>query len=736
MKIIARVALVAVAVSLVAAGVASAGIQRGDIPRPSIPIVLPTPMTAGAVPPAPRVHNALPDLAGAPPLSSTIEGFNFDDNSANTGGFLFIPPDPHGAVGPNHVVNVGNVTIQIFDKAGVKLSEQALASFFAPVGPPLGTFTFDPKVIYDQHSSRFVVITLERTDASSGGGAVDDSYILVAVSKTSDPTAGWWFGTIHSKINAGGVMRWADYPGLAADANAVYITANLFAFASGGGTYGGERVWIVDKTPLYSGGGIVANVYDAFGAAGIASFATTAQPAHVYGTIPGNVGTYLVSYSGLTNGGPGASEFVSVIEIADPLGGSGGPFFTNQFVSVGDIEDVGGAFGWPALPDAPQFGTTRTVEVNDRRLLDAVWRNGQLYAVTTIIPNAGADAGQTTAHWFQLNTMAGIGAIALTDGGNVGAEDLGQGTYTFFPSVAVDHCGDMAIGFSASNATIFPSACYTGRLVSDPPGTVQPTGILAAGVDYYYRAFGGTRNRWGDYSGLAVDPADDATFWAYNEYALQRGTILSCCPTEDGRWGTRWGAFNLGCAPVPVAITSFDAFAESGGVRLSARFEPNPRGFDVEVYRLDGSSELARRIDAMHNAGADPLDYLDASVRPGETYTYYVVTRDGDGALSSPRVTVTVPGVETALRQNTPNPFNPTTTIAFDLARRGHVVLRVYDVSGRVVRTLVDGVQDAGTHRATWDGRDDRGARVASGVYLYRLQAGSVTRTRKMVMMK
>ena len=735
MKPAARIFVVAVAMAVLVAGVASAAIERGEFPRPSIPIQLPTPVTVDGAPSVDRVSGALPDLAGAPPLSSTIEGFNFDDNSTNTGGFLVIPPDPFGAAGIDHVVNVGNVSIQVFTKAGVKLSEQSLKSFFAPVGPPLGTFTFDPKVIFDQHASRFVVIALERSDVGSGAAA-DDSYILVAVSKTADPTMGWWFATIHSKMNIGGVMRWADYPGLGVDASAVYVTANMFAFSSGGGGFGGERVWIIDKNPLYSGGAIVATAYDAFGAAGVAGFASTAQPAHVFGTIPGNVGTYLVSYSGLTNGGVGGAEFLNVIEIADPLGGGGGPFFTQQFVNVGDIENIGGGFGFPTLTDAPQAGTNRRIEVRDRALLSAVWRNGELFATATITPNAGADAGQTTAHWFKLNTMGGIGAIALADGGDAGAEDLGAGTYTFYPSVAVDNCGDMALGFAASSASMFPSACYTGRLVTDPAGTVQSTGILAAGMDYYYRAFGGTRNRWGDYSSIAIDPVDDATFWVYNEYALMRGTVIPSQPTEDGRWGTRWGAFNLGCSPVPVAITSFDAFTERGGVRLSARFEPNPRGFDVELYRIDGSSDLARRIDVVHNGGTDALDYLDASVRPGATYTYYVVTRDGDGALTSPRVTVTLPGMRTALHPNTPNPFNPTTTIAFDLASRTRVTLRVYDVAGRVVRTLVDGVRDAGAHRAVWDGRDDRGARVASGIYLLRLQAGAVSQTRKMVLMK
>jgi hypothetical protein len=88
------------------------------------------------------------------------------------------------------------------------------------------------------------------------------------------------------------------------------------------------------------------------------------------------------------------------------------------------------------------------------------------------------------------------------------------------------------------------------------------------------------------------------------------------------------------------------------------------------------------------------------------------------------------------LRPNYPNPFNPTTTIEYALPSRGHVRLRVYDVNGARVRTLVDGVESGGSHRVTWDGRDDSGMRAASGVYLLRIDAAGTTTTRKMTLLK
>jgi hypothetical protein len=94
-------------------------------------------------------------------------------------------------------------------------------------------------------------------------------------------------------------------------------------------------------------------------------------------------------------------------------------------------------------------------------------------------------------------------------------------------------------------------------------------------------------------------------------------------------------------------------------------------------------------------------------------------------------------GTATFLHQNIPNPFNPVTTIRFDLARSDQVSLRVYDAAGRQVRTLLDTSLPAGwNHRVTWNGLDENGRRVASGVYFYRLSAGDFSCTRKLVVLK
>ena len=100
----------------------------------------------------------------------------------------------------------------------------------------------------------------------------------------------------------------------------------------------------------------------------------------------------------------------------------------------------------------------------------------------------------------------------------------------------------------------------------------------------------------------------------------------------------------------------------------------------------------------------------------------------GDAAIQA--------GVPFALSQNYPNPFNPETQIAYGVPETGHVRITVYNLLGQTVRTIVDGVRPAGSHRARWDGRDDKGRALADGVYLYRIEAGGFSAVRRMVLLK
>ncbi|HXV12710.1 MAG TPA: choice-of-anchor D domain-containing protein [Candidatus Krumholzibacteria bacterium] len=150
-------------------------------------------------------------------------------------------------------------------------------------------------------------------------------------------------------------------------------------------------------------------------------------------------------------------------------------------------------------------------------------------------------------------------------------------------------------------------------------------------------------------------------------------------------------------------------------------------------------------------AGADFVVTMDAAGLAGGEYHARLSIRSNDPV--TPVVSIPVGlvvgaplsvagtgarGVPTrfALHPNRPNPFNPVTTIAYDLPRASRVRLAIYDVRGREVRALIDANQPSGSHEVRWDGRDARGVPAASGVYFYRLSAGDFVQTKKMVLLK
>ena len=469
-------------------------------------------------------------------------------------------------------------------------------------------------MIYDQYEDRFVVVDLERVGTAPGMDPGNISRIFLAVSKTSTPASAdstdWWYTAIDAKVVISSVDHWADYPGFAIDEEAVYVTANMFSHFSG--AFGGTRLWIIDKGMAggFYGGGTasVTGDWDFPGLTG--GFAGTFQPAHVFGSggVATGVGTFLVMYSGLTTGGPGGTESIQVIRVDDPLGSP--TFVGPEFVSMGDIEDVGGPFGFPDLPDAPQMGDTTKIEVNDSRTLHAVWRESSLWLTTTINPNSGPDLGQTTAHWVQLSTTI-LGSTTLTDQGDVGGEDIASGTFTFFPSIAVNSTEDVIVGFSASAPTIFPGAYYAGRFVGDPAGTVNPSVVVRAGLDSYVRTFGTPRNRWGDYTGASVDPNDDKSFWVFNEYAITKG---SGTPPEDGRWGTVYAHVPL--SDFVVEIRSDEVTAPLGFV-LEQNY-PNPfNPITNIIYSLPDESNVKLTI---YNPLGEVVETLVDEVQSASSY--------------------------------------------------------------------------------------------------------------------
>ncbi|MDD3577485.1 MAG: carboxypeptidase regulatory-like domain-containing protein, partial [Candidatus Cloacimonetes bacterium] len=128
--------------------------------------------------------------------------------------------------------------------------------------------------------------------------------------------------------------------------------------------------------------------------------------------------------------------------------------------------------------------------------------------------------------------------------------------------------------------------------------------------------------------------------------------------------------------------------------------------------------------------GFEPFTYENISVSANENTTVNFIlgpVSNGDDVI---------PVTATVLNGNYPNPFNPETTISYDIKDASQVSLEVYNLKGQLVRSLVNQNQNSGRYRVVFDGRDSKGNPLSSGIYLYRLNTGSYTSTRKMMLME
>ena len=129
--------------------------------------------------------------------------------------------------------------------------------------------------------------------------------------------------------------------------------------------------------------------------------------------------------------------------------------------------------------------------------------------------------------------------------------------------------------------------------------------------------------------------------------------------------------------------------------------------------------------------------YVDLDVDPGGAYEYLIEYSSEDGWQTLfESGTVSLPNVPFALLPNYPNPFNPSTTITYSVAMHGHVTLSIFDVSGKLVRTILNEEHVPGKYTIGWDGLNDQGHRAASGTYFCRLSAGKEAVTQKILLMR
>ena len=188
-----------------------------------------------------------------------------------------------------------------------------------------------------------------------------------------------------------------------------------------------------------------------------------------------------------------------------------------------------------------------------------------------------------------------------------------------------------------------------------------------------------------------------------------------------------------------VTMSSFEAIGATEQVELTWRVESE---YDNAGYRIFRDGSPIAFVEGRGNTEtALTYTWIDKDVTAGTVYRYRIADVDLDGretmhdfiaeATPKPAAGGQVP-TSYALYQNYPNPFNADTHIRFTLAEAGNTTLKIYNTTGQVIATLVDGHMDARTHEVRWDGRNANGEMVASGIYFYRLSSGNFAETKKM----
>jgi hypothetical protein len=198
--------------------------------------------------------------------------------------------------------------------------------------------------------------------------------------------------------------------------------------------------------------------------------------------------------------------------------------------------------------------------------------------------------------------------------------------------------------------------------------------------------------------------------------------------------------------PLPIKLANFYAETVPGSIILHWRTESEYKNAGFHVYRDD--MNISGLIEgAGITSEAQDYVYVDTDVEPGETYRYKISDIHDETGVETfhPEIVVLAADSEGtgdnipkqfALYANYPNPFNPQTMIKFDLPKASDVNIKIYDVTGRLVRTLVSDRLNAAYHEVIWNGRDDNGQNISSGTYIYKMITDDYTESKQMILLK
>ncbi len=558
--------------------------------------------------------------AVTPPLI-TFDGISDADNST-IGGGLVAPSDENIAVGPNDIVQTVNDGFRVWDKSGnPRIPAKAISKLFTRLGGTCAQVDRgDPVVLHDRLADRWVISQFGFVSQTS-----PPYHECVAVSKTSDPTGEYYaydFVTVGSEF--------PDYPKLGTWPDGYYMTVNQF---TNGGPFNGAGVYALDRQKMIMGDPAAGMIYF--------DLDLTSHPEGIYAMQPSDMDGFQLPPAGAPN--------VFAYEISDEF--ESPPYnvdalrlfnFHADFTTPANSTFTERSESPLAVtaydPRYPTAASGRrdikqpSPAVNPTDSLDNIgyhlmyrlqYRNlgGNEYLVGSTTVNVSGLSPTTIANYqagvryFQLTKASAGAPYTLFDDATF-SPDAGMpatGLNRWLPSAAIDGQGDLAVSFSTSSTSVFPSIGYAGRGPS-PGGGLSGEQTLFSGVASQL----GSGNRWGDYQSLQVDPADDCTFWTTNQYYSTSSTF---------NWRTRIGSFNFtGCtAPAQGTLSGTITNCDSGNpvsgaiVQVSNGFSGASSTSGTYSIKLPPGNYTATIIDPVH--GCTGIGPFNVTITNGGTTT-------------------------------------------------------------------------------------------------------------------
>ncbi|MFC2102262.1 T9SS type A sorting domain-containing protein [Bacteroidota bacterium] len=461
-----------------------------------------------------------------------------------------VPPDTDGEVGPDHFFQCVNLSFQIFNKSGVSVMGPTINKTIwnGFPGPWSSSNDGDAIVLYDEQADRWLFSQFALPNYPNG-----PFYEMVAVSQTGDPTGSWYrYGFQFTEM--------PDYPKLSVWPDGYYMSVNRFT--SGSLVFAGTGAVAFDRDAMLSGDPNAEMQMFTLNTSG----GVNLLPADCDSEFP-PIGTpnyfmYLDDFF----------DRVAIYEFhVDWISATNSTFTFKDNLYVAPLSG--------SIPGGiPQKNTG--VKVDDfagRLMFRLPFRKFNDH--WSIVCNATVDAGGGVAgiRWWELRKTTGDWFIYQE------STYCPDNHYRWMGSIAMDADGNIALGYSVSSTTLFPSIRYTGRMVNDSLNvmTINEAGIVNGGGSQT-NTWSGSPSRWGDYSCISVDPSSPATFWYTQEYYTNM---------SSASWKTRIASFsfanilqvNISSTPEVVCNSGetiqLDANASGGTGNYTYLWASTPSGF-------------------------------------------------------------------------------------------------------------------------------------------------------------